>query len=194
MPRNHIRSAFIVLTATLAVGAAGMTPIGAGTTSQVTICVNPHNGVVHFAPSGKCGTGQTKVVIGKGAVGARGTLGVAGAVGGTGPTGPAGGPQGVQGIQGPQGIQGIQGVAGPAAVNVLHIVLGSADAAAADTAVAICPVGQVVTGGGFVVTGTGQTITNSGPHAAGASWDVTYSGNSAGTVTAKAICEVGTES
>jgi hypothetical protein len=70
-------------------------------------------------------------------------------------------------------------------------VVSTPDALAADTATASCAPGDVVTGGGFLSSGT-ATISGSAPNAATPSgWDVTFSANNA-EVTAFAICVAGT--
>jgi hypothetical protein len=190
MSRKLFKPALMTSVVMLTIGMTGISTAGASTANKVTICYNRTNGVVHFAPSGRCASSQTAVVVGRGIIGERGAVGLVG------PTGPAGGPQGVQGLQGIQGVVGPiggTGVAGPPGVNAVHIVTITSTGTVAATVSAVCATGQVVTGGGFINSAT-ATITSSVAHAGGVSWDVSFTGNTVGTVTVQAICAVGTES
>jgi hypothetical protein len=104
--------------------------------------------------------------------GARGPAGPAGAQGATGPAGPAGaqgatgpaGPAGAQGATGPAGPAGAAGAAGaqgpPGPVSLTYVA--SADtplpAGTQQFAVATCPAGMVVTGGGAFTASTNTAV------------------------------------
>jgi hypothetical protein len=78
-------------------------------------------------------------------------------------------------------------------VNTFQVITAVNSSPAVGVATAICPAGKVTSGGGLGTTGT-VTVTDSGPAAAGAAWNVTYTGGT-GTfsVTAHAICVTGSE-
>ena len=74
------------------------------------------------------------------------------------------GPPGPQGVPGPAGIQGIAGPAGPLSGRVLVVATGNAPPNSIGTAVAPCPPGKKVLGGGFQgVTGNTTIVSHNMP-------------------------------
>ena len=74
------------------------------------------------------------------------------------------GPPGPQGVPGPAGIQGIAGPAGPLSGRVLVVANGSAPSNTIGSAIASCPAGKKVLGGGFRgLTGTSTTVSHNMP-------------------------------
>ena len=135
---------------------------GAGTNSQISACVlNATGGVRVVAPGAACNqfetpltwsitgpTGPTGPIGPVGLTGAIGPIGLTGAAGVNGRDGAAGpvGPSGPIGLTGLQGLTGAAGPAGP--VNVYYI-----SSQGAGSALAQCPTGTKVTGGGgYVLT------------------------------------------
>ncbi len=103
-------------------------------------------------------------------------------LGATGPQGDAG-PHGDAGLQGEAGPQGDTGAAGANGVSG-HVIV---TASGTNTAVASCPSGKKVIGGGGDATGS-ATVTGSYPSSATA-WTATKGGGtSSNSVTAYAIC------
>lgn len=118
----------------------------------------------------------------RGRTGAPGLDGLPGQPGLDGQDGAPGDPGGPQGDPGPQGPPG--GVANTDLVSVAS----ANDTTATKTATAICPNGEVITGGGYSSTLGTVTVSTSGP--ANNTWNVTANGVSttAWSVTATAIC------
>lgn len=132
-----------------------------------------------------------------GSPGPQGPAGPAGPQGVAGPPGPEG-PQGVQGPQGPAGPTGAtgpQGPQGPAGATGLERVQGTTTTlagGASGSAVATCPSGKKVTGGGgHTPTGVSTTyLTDSYPSSDLSKWTV-YAKNtvsSSSSITAWAVC------
>lgn len=137
-----------------------------------------------------------------GPAGLQGEPGVAGPQGQTGPAGPQGepgaagpaGPQGEPGAAGPQGEPGPPGISGWEQVTSAAVML---PAGSTRSAVARCPVGKQVFGGGFTSPGAGATVVEShpAPVVAGAAGWVVWARNPSGpdsTLTAYALCATAT--
>jgi len=141
----------------------------------------------------------------QGAAGAAGQQGDPGPPGPVGPAGPAG-PQGDPGPAGPEGPAGPQGDAGPAGtpgVSGWEYVTSAAvslPTGGTKSAVARCPAGKQILGGGFTSPGAGATVVEShavfGPVAGDSrttpGW-IVWARNPSGpdsTLTAYAICAV----
>ena len=97
-------------------------------------------------------------------------VGPQGLPGPQGPTGPQGAPgatgqQGPQGPEGPQGPQGPQGQQGPAALLGFQVVEASTQSQTSvfTTAVAECPAGKRLIGGGFAILGAVGDAEGDGP-------------------------------
>jgi len=180
MRTKSLRAAVVI--AILALGVEPTVPASAAVAVRITICYNRSTGIVRFARSGRCAAGSSRVVIGRGIAGAQGLAGPQGPVGRAGPPGAAG-TVGAPGGTGPQGNPG---------VNVFHTVL-IVSTATAGPLTALCSTGEVVTGGGFVTSGSvsGVTLADSFPNALRNGWTVNYSGGPTVSVTAYAICVAG---
>src|SRR5439155_21647348 len=111
---------------------------------------------------------------GTGAPGPQGDPGPAGPQGDTGPAGAQGaaGPAGAQGAAGPAGPAGPQGDTGPAGtpgapgISGWEYVMSTAvslPTGGTKSAVARCPAGKQVFGGGFTSPGTGAAVVESHP-------------------------------
>lgn len=127
---------------------------------QLTVCVK-YNGLMYVIGQGftkaDCRQNDQLISFSYGSTGATGITGATGPIGATGisgldgPTGPTGsqGPTGATGFQGTTGPQGPTGVSG---VSNYERVVGtmSPDDELLKTAVADCPSGKKVIGGGFL--------------------------------------------
>lgn len=211
MALQSLKPALVAFVAVVTFGAPVASIAGASTAARVTICYNRTNGVVHYAPSGRCAPSQTAVVVGRGIAGARGLqglTGVRGAVGTAGADGADGaggadgadgaggadGADGTDGTDGTLGATGPQGATGPTGVSAFHRVVSSVGSTVGtSTITASCSAGEVVTGGGFAESNA--TISASGPNGAGDGWTVSYwAASGPVSVTANAICVAGTSS
>jgi hypothetical protein len=129
----------------------------------------------------------------QGPAGPAGPIGLTGADGAAGPAGPVGpaGPAGPAGVQGPAGPAGPAGVQGPAGtdgddgVSGWERVVGAVsvtNAASPKTAVANCPAGKNVIGGGYTLTAANGaaklSVTSNWPSDSD-SWSVTASEDTA---------------
>ncbi len=141
--------------------------------------------------------GQLRAVSG-GPAGPAGPAGVAGQRGSAGPAGLAGpagatGPQGSKGVAGPKGSPGPKGATGPAAAVAQQIVKGAGVGLPGQTqkgALASCPAGKFVVGGGaFSVGGTDVALSSSYPNSA-TTWRVyvNNTGNVDTAFEAYAVC------
>jgi hypothetical protein len=142
-------------------------------------------------PAGPAGPiGPIGLTGADGAQGPAGPVGTAGAAGPAGPVGPVGpaGPAGVQGPAGPAGPAGVQGPAGTDGddgVSGWERVVGAVsvtNAASPKTAVANCPAGKNVIGGGYTLTAANGaaklSVTSNWPSDSD-SWSVTASEDTA---------------
>jgi hypothetical protein len=112
-----------------------------------------------------------------------------------GPQGPEG-PEGPQGSEGPQGPVGPEGPEGPPGLSG-HVQIESSNAvtdATSNAAIATCPEGTLVLGGGGFTSSGQWRLEDSRPDAISTSWQVLYRKATAGTgnqtTTAYAICAV----
>ena len=143
MSLQRLKPALAAFVAVMTLGAPAASVAGAATAARVTICYNRTNGVVHYAPSGRCAPSQTAVVVGRGVAGLRGLRGLigihgtagtdgangangaGGADGAVGAGGADGATDGTDGADGAVGATGPQGPTGPTGVNVLHRVVSA---------------------------------------------------------------------
>lgn len=146
-------------------------------TGVITACVGQNGNLRLVDDASEC-RGQETVITWnqQGPEGPQGPAG--GPEGPQGPEGPEGpaGPQGEQGIQGEPGVDGIDGVSGWVQANNLDVPASPNSFA---QAVASCPAGKKVLGGGFhgsaVVDETGTQrleILHSRPTSGGTGWEV----------------------
>jgi hypothetical protein len=145
-----------------------------------------------------------------GATGPQGDPGPAGPQGDPGPAGPQGdpgpaGPQGDPGPAGPQGDVGPAGAPGAAGVSGWEYVVSAAvslPTAGTKSAVARCPAGKQVFGGGFTSPGAGAAVVESHPVFGPVAGDsrstpgwIVWARNPSGpdsTLTANALCATAT--
>ncbi|HVW33429.1 MAG TPA: hypothetical protein VHL53_12885 [Acidimicrobiia bacterium] len=117
-------------------------------------------------PKGEQGpTGPAGAPGAQGDAGPAGAAGPAGPAGPQGPAGPAGatGPAGPQGDVGPTGPQGDPGAAGISGWEQVLPAAVSLPTATTKAAVARCPAGKQIFGGGFIAPGAGATVVESHP-------------------------------
>ena len=146
------------------VGAATWVSASEDRPAAIHGCVDRHNGQVRIvSPQGHCRRSETALdwnVEGPpGAPGPAGTSGPAGVNGDPGPAGPAG-VNGDPGPAGPPGAPGTPGVSGWEYVVSSAVLL---PAGGTRSAVARCPAGKQVIGGGFTSPGVGSTVVESHP-------------------------------
>ena len=210
------RTVVIVATAAGIVGATATFAVAA-TPSTVHSCVVTKSGAVRILPSGtKCrstekgldwsASGQSGPAGPAGPQGAPGPAGAVGATGQPGATGPQGdpGPAGPAGPQGPVGARGADGINGVSQLEIVTAQNVGYEQYGATTqidAIARCPVGKtVVGGGGSIDEAGGYAWTNApllGDNGQPLGWIVNYliRSDAAGrtgavTVTAYAHCAV----
>jgi hypothetical protein len=207
----------VLAAAVLSLGAGVPVVADASDAPRITVCINRRTHAIRYSYRGRCGRGTRAVVLGRGALGPHGprgpqglpgATGATGSAGATGPTGPGVGATGSTGPTGPSGAAGVTGPTGPTGagatgasgasgptgvtgatgVNVFHMVT-SAPTSVDATITALCPPGEVVTGGGY--TGTALSITNSRPNVSGTGWSITVDSDTT-PVFANAVCVEGT--
>jgi hypothetical protein len=161
------------------VGAASWVSAGQDGPVPIQACVDRQNGQVRIvSPGDRCRTNERSVewnIEGPaGSAGAAGPTGVTGPQGDRGPAGPAGapgeagppGPPGPSGGTGDTGPAGPSGEPGPPGISGWEQVVSSAvmlPTGGTKSAVARCPAGKQVFGGGFTSPGAGSTVAESHP-------------------------------
>lgn len=103
------------------------------------------------------------------------------------------GPQGAQGPVGPPGPQGVAGPSGPVSGRVIVQALASAQPNQAESAIATCPPGKKVLGGGFSGPIASVIVNQNHPEFSGGTdtgWRVVFTNTSqfVSSITAYAIC------
>ncbi len=184
--RKILQTLLASIVAVAAFGASGTVVASADLPARITICYNVKTLVVRFAKLGRCGPASRALGVGRGVAGPRGPQGPRG------PVGPVGG-TGTPGPMGPAGAIGTAGGTGPAGVNTFHTILSAPALSGFGTLTALCPVGEVVTGGGYTTAAsTGNVaIKDSIPTDTRDGWQIQYSGGPTIQVVAYAICVAG---
>jgi hypothetical protein len=184
---TRIRRVALAVTAVIAVAIAGgvtyaVADIGGG--GVINGCYKSQNGQLRLIDpaSDSCHPSETPISWSRtGPQGPAGPPGPAGPQGPPGPQGPAGlqGPAGSTGPAGPQGPAGPTGPAGPqgpAGVSGWELVRGATVTASGTyTAVANCPAGKRVLGGGGSQGQFLWFLDDSRPQNGGTGWQVEYS-------------------
>jgi hypothetical protein len=123
-------------------------------------CVNPNSGSIYMVQQNQNCKSPEYTKISWNQIGPTGPEGPAGPAGPQGPQGPAG-TAGPQGSQGPAGPQGPQGPAGPTQTLSVQQAFSPEDdipAGQSGFAVATCPAGTIVSGGGFTVLASNTSV------------------------------------
>lgn len=164
------RRASAVLLLSVGVALGGFTLAGAqqqaapeahGAAAKVTVCAAKKGGALRYSGSGRCRKKERRLAFAKvGVAGPPGTVGDTGPVGAPGPAGAPGsvGPAGPAGATGPAGVAGtvagVERIVAGGAVKCVDDGFDCTEAARA-AAVASCPPGTVLLGGGHRHLGAG---------------------------------------
>ena len=167
---GRARTASAVLLVSVGVALGGLTlagaqqqavPEGSGAAAKVTLCAAKKGGALRYSGSGRCRKKERRLAFAKvGVAGPPGTVGDTGPVGAPGPTGAPGsvGPAGPAGATGPAGVAGtvagVERIVAGGAVKCVDDGFDCTEAARA-AAVASCPPGTVLLGGGHRHLGAG---------------------------------------